>query len=32
MDKNTQIEIEYSKNANDFFETHPELKRSLLQS
>lgn len=30
MDKNTQIEIEYSKNANDFFETHPELKEKFI--
>ena len=30
MEKNTQIEIEYSKNANVFFETHPDLKDKFI--
>ena len=30
MEKNTQIEIEYSKTANVFFETHPDLKDKFI--
>ncbi len=30
MEKNTKIEIEYSKNANVFFETHPDLKDKFI--